>query len=462
MAASLDNVSPELVSDDHVPKDAYLSEEFAALEQEHLWPKVWQIVCREEEILNVGDFVTYDVADDSLTVVRTAPDVISAYHNVCPHRGRRLTEGCGTTGGFVCRYHGWRWDLQGENTLVVDRQDWKRLDDADIRLQQAKVGVWRGFVFVNMDLDAEPLETFLSPIEELCGGYEYEKMRYTWYKTVVLDCNWKVVLEGFDEGYHVQQTHRQLLDFMDDYTVAAAHGRHGTFWYPSSLTGRFLGASPRLAGKQKNDVDYRKILLDYLDEMHFELAAIITPRAHAAAQALNDLLPPTASAGEVLQKYGELVYKAAIDDGAGWPDITPEYAAKARVDWHVFPNFVFLPSSFDGLLAYRARPGKTPDKCIFDVWALMRYAPGKQPPLQRQFHADWRDASWGRILTQDFSNFADVQLGMKSRAFTAAKTNPVQEIPISNFHRALRDFIVNGPRPDAGKNAGPKLVRNAG
>src|SRR6266568_1585859 len=75
-----------------IPVEAYLSPEYARAERDKLWRKVWQQVDRVEEIPRVGDFLTYEILDDSIIVVRTAPDTIRAYHNVCAHRGRRLID----------------------------------------------------------------------------------------------------------------------------------------------------------------------------------------------------------------------------------------------------------------------------------------------------------------------------------------------------------------------------------
>ena len=74
-----------------------------------------------------------------------------------------------------------------------------------------QVGTWGGWVFINMDPGAESLEAFLEPAKAYLDPFEFEKMRYRWRKRVTLPCNWKVALEAFNEGYHVQTTHRQLL-----------------------------------------------------------------------------------------------------------------------------------------------------------------------------------------------------------------------------------------------------------
>jgi phenylpropionate dioxygenase-like ring-hydroxylating dioxygenase large terminal subunit len=171
----------EKVRDDFVPKDAYVSKDYAQVEAETLWPRVWQLACREEEIPNIGDFVVYDILHDSLIITRVSDNRIKAFFNVCPHRGRRLLNGAGKCSTFQCFFHGWRWNLEGENIKVVDRDDWRGgLSDSEIRLQEALVGTWGGNVFVNMDPDAEALESFLAPVIARCDKFEFEKMRYRW------------------------------------------------------------------------------------------------------------------------------------------------------------------------------------------------------------------------------------------------------------------------------------------
>lgn len=435
----------DAVRDDFVPKEVYYDPAFARLEAEHLWPKVWQLACRLEEIPNVGDYVTYEIVDDSITVIRTAPDRVKAYHNACPHRGRKLTQGCGHLQHFVCRFHGWQFDLDGRNTKVVDRADWgDALKAEDIALKEVQIGFWGGFVFINMDPDCEPLADFIAPIDEYCAKFEFEQLRFRWYKTAIMPANWKTILEFFNEFYHVQQTHQQLLPFTNDYSNSDGFGRHAAMWYPA--TGALpLSRSPRLPPKP--EPDFRKYVLDFVETFNRDLQAMVTPRNYEATQRLRTEVAATAEPMEVMGKWVQFQLEAAAADGSGWPqELTPEYIENSKLDWHVFPNTIYLHGFVDGVLWYRARPnGHDPESCIFDVWSLQRYGPGQAPPLQREFYANWRDGDWPLILSQDFANLADVQRGMKSRGFAGARTNPVQERAISHFHRTLRRFINEGP-----------------
>src|SRR4051812_3339784 len=94
--------------------EAFTSKEYAQAEADKLWPKVWQQAGRVEEVPNVGDYITYDIMDDTILIVRSEPDKISAFYNVCAHRGRRLVDGCGHTKQFRCQYHAWKYNLKGE------------------------------------------------------------------------------------------------------------------------------------------------------------------------------------------------------------------------------------------------------------------------------------------------------------------------------------------------------------
>jgi len=427
---------------DYVPAANYTSSHFAELEAQFLWPRVWQMACREEEIPSVGSFYTYDILDDSITVVRTAPDEIRAYHNSCPHRGRRLTEGYGKAARMHCRFHGWQWDLQGRNLKVVDREDWGgALSDEDTALVPVKVGRWGGWVYINMDPECESLEEFLAPVRPYLDPYELGGLRYHWRKSTIIPCNWKVALEAFNEGYHVQTTHSQLLKYFDDMTTSYAHGRHGMFTYIESAP---MGLrSPRIGGPESQD--NRPGIHAYMVEMRETLNAISTDHGVVAGERLLAEVPAGTNPYEVLGKFAQFMIEDAESQGAVVPVMTPEQMMAGGTDWHLFPNQIMLQMQI-GLLGYRARPnGNDPHSCIWDVYSLRRYAPGEEPKVTLEWNEDLTDVDfWGKILVQDYENMGDVQRGMRSRGFRGARTNPKQEVAVSNMHRALHEFIAEG------------------
>ena len=128
--------------------------------------------------------------------------------------------------------------------------------------------------------------------------------------------------------------------------------------------------------------------------------------------------------------------------GVQMPILTAEQMVDLGQDWHVFPNHIMI-SGPNGCLAYRGRPnGHDPDTAIWDVFSLLRFPAGEEPNPTPQRNDDLSDETfWPLILRQDFDNLNEIQQGMKSRGFRGARPNPVQEVPVSNFHRGLRKFM---------------------
>src|SRR6476619_5856198 len=104
---------------DRVPSRRYYDAEFFEMETELFWPRVWQMACRLEEIPKPGDFVEYEILDQSIIVVRVDDSTVRAYYNSCRHRGMKLVEGSGSRRTFVCPFHGWCWGLDGKSTFVL-------------------------------------------------------------------------------------------------------------------------------------------------------------------------------------------------------------------------------------------------------------------------------------------------------------------------------------------------------
>lgn len=437
MATQLKHEPANLV----VPRGNYISQDFLMTEKEKLWPKVWQVACRTEEVAQPGDYVTYNIADDSIIITRAKDGTIRAYHNVCPHRGRRLADGCGRASQFRCQYHGWSFGLDGRNIQVQDRADWgSSLTEQELTLHSVKTDQWGGFVWINMDSACEPLSDYLETIPQFLDPFEYEGMRYRWNLQLTLPCNWKVALEAFMEGYHVATTHPQLLQVQgDDYTQSYAQGKHAHFGY-FSPTAPVGSPSPRL--NEATPSDMRPGIVEFFRQLEHDLGAIVTDRDFEAAKGIMDVVPADADAMVAFGTAIELGRAAAEAEGAGYPPgLDFGKFASAGADWHIFPNCVTLPW-FDGAIWYRARPnGDNPDSCIFDIWSLKRFAPGKEPPVERRVVEDITGQDFGLILNQDIANMEAVQRGMKSRAFSHARPNPVQEVEVSNFHEVLQRYI---------------------
>jgi phenylpropionate dioxygenase-like ring-hydroxylating dioxygenase large terminal subunit len=422
-----------------IVKQSYFEPGYVALEKQRLWPRVWQMACRLEELPQVGSYATYDIADDSVIVVRSARDRVRAFHNVCRHRGRRLTEDCGRTERFRCRFHGWEWRVDGSNAHVSDREDWEgALDGEDLSLKSVNADTWGGWVFVNLDPDCEPLRAYLEPAAGILDPFELEKMRYRWRKWLRMPCNWKVALEAFNEGYHVRITHPQVLRWSDDPSRSAAFGKHSMFGYPEPAA--VFGTGSVRLGNQVEDT--RQALADFYLYLKGALDSNMTDTLLSASRRLPAELPEGTSPEKVLLELNRMAIEQDAARGVQWPELTPEQYLRAGTDWHIFPNMILLQMATN-CLGYRARPnGDDPDSCIFEVYQLERFPEGEEPSVENLRNDDLRDeAFWGEILLQDFQNMAAVQKGMKSRGFGGPRTNPRQETSLRNFHRVYREYL---------------------
>lgn len=436
---ALESVGDPNRPDETVSKEPYVSAKFAELEAERLWPKVWQIACRAEEIPNVGDYVEYTIVHDSIIVVRTGPDKIKAYFNVCQHRARQLIHGSGNTSNFACKNHGWRWNLDGECTRLVDEEDWSCLRKKDVPLEGVKVGTWGGWVFINMDPDAEPLLDYLNPVTEYLDPYELEKMRFVFYKTTRVACNWKTMLDAFVEQYHTIVVHAESLPFADYRAVSQPFGKHNNFRYPPDATP--IGIPAVDLGLKANP-DPRKAIYELMMLIQERLKTMWGPRMFAEAEFLKTL-PDDLSHNEVYAALVERVQKLAAEDGAGGAEVTFEEMGKAGISWHVFPNHQ-INATNDGASCLRVRPdGDNPNSMLVDQWGLAHFSPGKEPKVEREFFERWENSTLPEMLKLDYSNVEEVHAGMRSRGRTRLRINPVQEASISNYHKTLRGYLFD-------------------
>jgi len=428
--------------------EPYVSAEYARSEGEKLWPKVWQHACRVEEVPNVGDFVTYDILDDTILIVRSAPDRISAFYNVCAHRGRRLMDGCGHVARIHCRYHAWQYDLQGENVRVLDKEDWGgALPPERLRLRPVQVDTWGGWVWINMDPGCEPLREYLEPAASMLDPFELEKMRYRWRQWGYFDCNWKVAMEAFIESYHVEGTHPQLLKYAEFYTWSRSDGLHGHHGFQEREPGLQSSESNTII-RAGRGADARISIAQLQEEVYRTVNASTTRTFVNAAARLSTELPEGTPPDKVMAHYMESARRDDAARGVIWPDVTPEHYARSGIAWNVFPN-LSIAHGYTFALCYRARPhGHDPDKCIFEAAVLERFPPGEEPKTEPVFAAPTDVAKWRSVLVQDFANMSEVQRGMKSRGFPGTLPNPKQEQPVINFQRNLARYMgTSAPRP---------------
>jgi phenylpropionate dioxygenase-like ring-hydroxylating dioxygenase large terminal subunit len=216
-----------------MPSGRYHDAGFHALEMEHVFGKTWLSAAHVSELPKQGSYKLFEQFGLSIIVSRGTDDVIRAFRNVCRHRGAALvTEPTGTAKRFICPYHAWGYASDGTLKSVPEAQNFACLDKADKPLFQVRCETWRGFVFINLDQDAEPLADFLAPWAKQAGSFPFEEMSVKNVITVELDCNWKTAYDNFLEIYHVSTVHaRTIAPFLDSksFVITLLKNGHGRF-----------------------------------------------------------------------------------------------------------------------------------------------------------------------------------------------------------------------------------------
>jgi phenylpropionate dioxygenase-like ring-hydroxylating dioxygenase large terminal subunit len=198
-----------------------VSPEFYELEREAIFKRVWLNVGRVELLARTGSYFTKElaVARTSIVVVRGSDGRVRAFHNICRHRGNKLVwndyprdETSGTCRQFACKYHGWRYDLDGTLSFVQQEGEFFDLDKNDYGLVPVHCDVWNGFIFVNLaDQPDQNLPEFLGPMITSLDGYPFDKMTERYEFVADNDSNWKLFADAFQEYYHVPALHPQQV-----------------------------------------------------------------------------------------------------------------------------------------------------------------------------------------------------------------------------------------------------------
>ena len=156
--------------------DRYTSKDFMEKELSKLWSKVWNIGCWGRELEKEGDFVTHNIGRESILLVRNKHNKVSAFHNVCPHRGNRLVHvDAGFVSDFRCTYHGWKFNYEGELIYAQDDDDFPQGNPCGkLKLYEIPCEEYAGFIWYNMDKNCFPLKGFLGEITKYLDMYDNE------------------------------------------------------------------------------------------------------------------------------------------------------------------------------------------------------------------------------------------------------------------------------------------------
>lgn len=191
------------------------------VEREKIFKKHWLKVGTTSELPTIGDYKTKEipVVDASIIVVRGKDNRVRAFHNVCTHRGNKVvptsaseTRGHAARNVLTCRFHGWGFSTNGSLQAVPKQDYFGEIDTSCLGLREVACEIWEGFIFVNFDPSPkQSLAEYLGDFARLFSGYGYEAATTSFHYSSVLNCNWKVAVYAFSEGYHVPTIHAGTL-----------------------------------------------------------------------------------------------------------------------------------------------------------------------------------------------------------------------------------------------------------
>ena len=196
------------------------------IEKTRIFLRTWQLVgtlsheCGEvngvqRTIADPESFFTAEIAGEPIIVVRDKQEVLRAFSNVCRHRAGPIALGSGCKNVLRCQYHGWTYTLDGRLIGTPDVEGVEFFDRSTMGMVPLRVETWEQFIFVNFDAQAEPLAAYLGEIPEQARGFQFEGLQFAERRDYLINCNWKVYVDNYLEGYHIPIAHPGLMREID-------------------------------------------------------------------------------------------------------------------------------------------------------------------------------------------------------------------------------------------------------
>ncbi|MCK9902649.1 (2Fe-2S)-binding protein [Parafrankia colletiae] len=394
---------------DFVSFDDSISPEHYELERKAIFERSWLSVGRVEQIPKRGDYFTKEIAAarTSIIVVRDNEDQIRAFHNVCRHRGNKLVwndfpheEVEGATRQFQCKYHAWRYGLDGACTFVQQESEFFDLDKSKLGLAAVRCEVWEGFIFINLDNeDNTPVREYLGRFAKGMEGYPFDQMTEVYRYRAPVRSNWKLYIDAFAEFYH----------------------------------------APVLHAKQYVGNESRKLMSYGYEGLHYDLDG-----RHSMQSAWGGMSPPKDLS---MVKPIERILRSGNFGPWDRPDITgldplPEgvnpsgHRAWGNDSYLFFPNFMILIWAPGWYLTYHYWPTAY-NQHIFE--GTLYFVPPKNA-AERLRH-ELAAVTFKEFALQDCNTLEATQTMLESRAVRDFPLND-QEILIRHLHKSANDAVA--------------------
>lgn len=416
-----DAIGPPPQRPTRVPAERYYSAEFALLETQRMWPRVWQVACSIDHVAEPGDYFEYRCGPYSVLIVRGDDDTLRAFQNVCRHRGNSLCTGSGSDlRELRCGYHGWTWDLSGMLRRVPHRKGFGELRLADLPLIPVRVEEWGRLVFINLDANAMALSDYLEEVPRDVEWNRLDEFRCYATMTIEVDANWKTIADGFSETYHIQTLHPELHRCMDD------------VYAPQVIWGH-TGKSEQLYGvpspNTREDLSDADVWAAYACTQGALMGV-----AEDTPFPADELLPGESVADLIARRTRSFAAGRGVDlDWASTDQLMRLH------QYNVFPNMTLLTNA-EHLTVMTSRPGPDPDHGELVMMLWMRMPPGAplNKPADIRLRAD--EAHPGLVLTQDITVLPGLQRGLHQPGLTHVVLSN-EERRVINMHRNLERYL---------------------
>jgi len=206
---------PRLAYASTIPSRYYIDPHVLGDENRNVFGKTWQLIGRADQVREPGQFFTANVAGEPLLIVRGNDRELRALSNVCRHRAGPIAKGEGKRPVLQCGYHGWTYTLEGKLHVTPEMDGIQCFERDDFTLPKFRVESWNELVFVNFDPAAPSLMEFLGELIADMPPHDYSGFRLAARKDWELDCNWKVYVDNYLEGYHIPIVHPGLFREID-------------------------------------------------------------------------------------------------------------------------------------------------------------------------------------------------------------------------------------------------------
>jgi len=385
--------------------DDSTSPAFYELEREAIFKRAWLYVGRLEQLPRNGSYFTKELPGlrSSVIVSRDLNGQVRAFHNVCRHRGNKLVwegtprhETCGNARRFVCKYHGWRYGLDGACTYVHQEDQFFDLRKEELGLAPVHCEIWAGFVFVNLAHEPrQPLRDYLGTMVGALEGYPFHRMAERYSFRAENDSNWKVFSDAFQEYYHVPPLHTHQL-----------------------------GPTP-----EAQNPEYEFEAAHYqIDGPH---RMVSTSGTHKHTWPREHLYP-----AEALTRSGNTGPWDAPDLGETLAGVNPSGISRWGIDnFQVFPNLEILIYERGWYVTYRYWP-TSPNTHVFEGDLYFVPARNARERLAHEYAA----LTFKEYGLQDCGTLDGTQMGLEQGAFRGYPLND-QEILVRHFHKTVGDWV---------------------